>query len=156
MNYADHNAPPRHFRPLSEHERRAVLARIDAAERETMDSFPAPLAGDPYLLRTGPAQALAQAAPKPSPAPLRMIKPAPAPTACGFGTCALTPECTRSCRYREADKALRGHYSERQGQPQRAAMPAPKVDQRLRRIVWTGIALYMVAAGSLFAWYFTH
>ena len=160
MNHTD-RAPARHFRPQSERQRRAVLASIDAAERETLASEPAPLTADPYLLdteRTATSQAnnLRAASPRPSP-PLRLIKPAPEPAACGFGTCALTPECTRKCRYREADQALHGHYSERHGQQadQRTAMPEPKADHQLRRLVVIGLMVYAVVFVGYGVWLFS-
>ena len=73
----------------------------------------------PYLLDTRPASA------HKAPPTLRSIKPARAAEAaqCGHGTCAVSPACTRACRYREADQALRGHYSQRH--TQRAEMPEP-------------------------------
>lgn len=100
----------------------------------------------PLLLKTGSASQ------KPAPK-LRMIKAAHASAECGFGTCALTPACTRQCRYREDDQALRGHYSERH--TQRADMPEPPMrmsDHQARRIAailltawcvgWLGMSLY--------------
>lgn len=83
---------------------------------------PGSMAGDPYLLRTPRTDsALAQAnARKPRP-PLRLIRLADTAPVCGIGTCAVSPECTRDCKYREADRALRGHYNDRH--TQRQAMP---------------------------------
>lgn len=89
--------------------------------------------------------------------PLRLIKPAPTSAACGFGTCALSPDCTSRCRYREADEALRGHHSSRH--TQRADMPkvgSTKVDRRLRAITWRALTafcvLYLVAIAAWMAW----
>lgn len=52
---------------------------------------------------------------------LRLIKPPRAGLSCGYGTCSLTPECTGTCRYSQADNALRSHYNGRH--TQRQAMP---------------------------------
>lgn len=107
----------------------------------------------PYLLDKGEFPIR-----KPS-APLRLIKPATRhheSSACGFGTCALDPECTSRCRYREADEALRGHYSARH--TQRADMPPLKPARsaaerqeaaRLRRRVLVGLAAFWIAAGLI-------
>lgn len=140
-----HPAPPRHFRPLSERQRRAVLDSIDAAERETLDSEPAPLTADPYLLRTGRAQDLAKAKPRPGPYPLRMIKPA------------LHKRPTPIEQYQEAErihaqmKAI-AHLIDQRGP---GLEPMPVVDHRLRRIVWTGLALYMLGMVVAGIWAFT-
>ena len=141
----DHRAPPRHFRPQSERQRRAVLAAIDAAERETLDSEPTPLTADPYLLRTERAQALAQAKPRPGPYPLRMIKPAqhkrPAPIE----------------QYQEAERihAQMMAIEALLKQPVTDLEPMPVVDHKLRRIVWTGLALYMLGMVVAGIWAFT-
>ena len=85
--------------------------------------------------------------------PLRLIKPAPSSAACGFGTCALSPDCTSRCRYREADEALRGHHSSRH--TQRADMPkhtSTKVDQKARRITWMFLAAWCVLWLAVAAW----
>ena len=138
-------APPRHFRAQTARELREIRRRIDAAEFETEQGTPSPVTADPYLLR-------------PAPPPLRLIKPAPEPAICGFGTCAVSPACTRTCRYREADVALRGHYvSERSGliNHQRAPLPEPKADHRLRRAVVIGLLVYAVAFVATGVWLFT-
>lgn len=67
--------PPRHFRPQSQRQRRADLARIDATEREALQSAPIPLTADPYLLRTPADSAVAVDRQGPTRAPLRLIKP---------------------------------------------------------------------------------
>jgi hypothetical protein len=104
----------------------------------------------PYLLDTGPFPI------RKAPAPLRLIKPAPLPAsaACGYGVCALDPECTSRCRYREADEALRGHYSERHTQradmpPLRPARTAAERREavRLRRLVFGGLAAFWLVVG---------
>jgi hypothetical protein len=141
--------PPRHFRPQSERQRREVLRRIDAAENEALASEPAPLTAEPYLLRTERAQALAQAQPRPSPAPLRLIKPAPEPTLCGFGTCALTPECTRKCRYLQAHQALAS--STGPGLAERE--PLPKVDHQARRVVVIALLVYAASCVGFATWW---
>lgn len=79
----------------------------------------------PYLLTPAPDSALVQANTGKRP-PLRLIKTRERASVCGFSVCALSPECTNQCRYREADEALRGHYNSRH--TQRQAMPPLPVD----------------------------
>ena len=78
-----------------------------------------PMAGDPYLLSATRTDSASKAPPK-----LRLIRLADTAPVCGRGTCAVSPECTRECRYREADRALRGHYSSRH--TQRLALPGER------------------------------
>jgi hypothetical protein len=136
MNTTDRN-PPRHFRAQSTRQRREVLARIDAAERETLQGHNNPITGDPYLLRH-------------TPAPLRLIKPAPQPALCGFGTCALNPECTRKCRYLEANQTIVSSTG-----PGIAELPEPVIDHALRRIVFIGLMVWAVAFFAGVAWFLT-
>ena len=98
----------------------------------------------PYLLDTRPASA------HKAPPTLRSIKPARAAEAaqCGHGTCAVSPACTRACRYREADQALRGHYSQRH--TQRAEMPEPAGHNHTARRRFA-ITLLAWSAGCLLA-----
>ena len=151
----DHRAPARHFRPQSERQRRAVLASIDAAERETLNSEPAPLTADPYLMRTQPDSAVAQASRGPTPVPLRLIKRAEPAPQCSSGSCPLTPGCAGRCYLHQAHQALRSSTDQRH--PHRAALPEPvvPVDHTLRRILWTGIALYVLGVVATGLWAFT-
>ena len=148
-----HGAPPRHFRAQSPRELREIRRRIDVAELETLSSQPAPLTADPYLLRTERAKALAQATPKPSPGPLRLIKPAPEPAICGFGACALSPECTRKCRYLEAHQSLASSTGPGLAQP--ANMPAHKVDHQARRVVVIALLVYAASCVGFATWWLT-
>ena len=107
------HAPARfaRVRPLSNSQRADLLRRIDAAEMAAMQATHTSLAGDPLLLDTRP-----RAVPV-----LRMVntrheravaEPVPfksrhEASVCGFGTCAISPACTKGCRYREAAQALR-------------------------------------------------
>lgn len=77
----------------------------------------------PYLLTPAGDQVVGNTphTPRKAHPPLRLIRTSEGGPACGYGTCSLTPECTTKCRYREADEALRGHYSSRH--TQRQAMP---------------------------------
>lgn len=99
-----------------------TLTAIDSegarSARRIWDEVPearGPMAGDPYLLSAPRTDSASKAPPK-----LRLIRLADTAPVCGFGTCAVNPECTRKCVYQEADRALRGHYS---GHTQRQAMP---------------------------------
>ena len=98
----------------------------------------------PYLLDTG-ASAVRR------PAPLRYLKPAPPPPVeCGFGVCAVKPDCTGQCRLRAAQTALQG----RVGTSQRQALPEVDRDRAVRAhtwrytvlalaVFWAGIGLYI-------------
>lgn len=107
------------------------------------------LTPEPYLLNTQPRKA---------PPKLRLIKTGEHGTACGFGTCSLTPECTGKCRYRQADESLRSHYSrlhtQRQDMP--PLQPRTPADQRARALAWrvvVAVALSTVAlAGLALTW----
>lgn len=111
--------PPPHFRSQSERQRLEVLRRLDVAEFEAMqaDSSMTP---DHHRLRTD--------APKPT---LRVVQPGykpQEPSVCGFGVCEMRPECTSSCRYRAAEKALRGvlpQQAERLDAPEELHFPRP-------------------------------
>jgi hypothetical protein len=134
-------APARHYRPQSERQRREVLRRIDAAERES-------LAGDPYLLNAHPTPA------RPAPAPLRLIKMEPEPAICGAGRCSLNPACTRRCRYLQAQQAFASAPA-RRPQPGEIVMVEPteaQIDHRLRRSVVIGLLVYSVSLLGFLAW----
>jgi hypothetical protein len=126
--------PPNHFRPQSTRQRREVLRRIDEVEFETLQGHNNPMTGEPYLLRH-------------TPAPLRLIKPAPQPALCGFGTCALNPECTRKCRYLEADQAIVSSTG-----PGIAELPVPVIDHALRRRIVIGLLVWSAACISGVLW----
>ena len=150
-----HSAATRHFRAQSPRELREIRRRIDAAELEALGSEPAPLTTEPYLLDCGPSNAYSVAKPGPRPAlkPLRLIKPAPEPAICGFGTCALSPECTRKCRYLEASQALAS--STGPGLVQRADLPSPKVDHQARRFVVIALLVYAASCVGFATWWLT-
>lgn len=93
--------------------------------------------------------------------PLRLIKTRERASMCGFGVCALSPECTNQCRYREADEALRGHYSGRHTQRQtmpvlpvqdHSSDPDDVADQRARRLVAIGILAWFAILIAASAW----
>lgn len=134
---SNHPNPPRHFRPQSSHQRREVLRRIDAAERETLQSQPGPLTADPYLLRT--------------PAPLRFIKPPAPANDCNSGACPITPGCTSRCHLRQAHQALRTSIDARH--TQQAELPPAVIDHALRRRIVIGFLVYAVACFGLGAWF---
>jgi hypothetical protein len=119
---------------------------------QTLASEPAALTPDPYLLDTSDNTAAENRRD---------------PAICGFGSCALSPECTRRCRYRQAHQDL-GHYAEAERSHARLRAieqllkepipdrePMPKVDHKLRRTVWIGITAYALWLVALAAWYFT-
>lgn len=94
--------------------------------------------------------------------PLRLIRTSEPGPACGYGTCSLSPECTARCRYREADEALRGHYSgrhtQRQAMPgERSATTAPSdehgpvrnVSDWHERLILGGVLLVVLAAVAM-------
>lgn len=147
------DAPPRHFRAQSPRELREIRRRIDAAELEALGSEPAPLTADPYLLDSGPSNAYSAAkpGPRPAPQPLRLIKTEPEPAICGFGTCALSPECTRRCRYLEASQALAS--STGPGLADRA--PLPKANHQARRVVWIALLVYAASCVGFATWWLT-
>lgn len=140
-----HSTPPAHFRPMSERQRREVLRRIDAAELATLRSVPGPITVDPYLLDTGENTALTQAQRDITHTPLRLVKPTP------------HKHPTQIEQYEEAEriharmKAI--EHLIKQLAPDLEPMPA--VDHRLRRVVWTGIALYMLCVVVYGIWIFT-
>lgn len=148
----DQRAPPRHFRPQSDRQRRAVLASIDAAERETLNSAPSPLTADPYLLKAEPSKAPAQASRGPTPVPLRLIRRPELFSECGHGTCPITPGCTGRCYLRQAHQALRNSIDEREAvQPE----PVVPVNHAMRRIVWVGLIVHALGVAALGLWAFT-
>lgn len=116
---------------------------------KVINSMPRPLLLDTSTVQDTRAVLVAgnfeQRAAESKPKRLRLIKPAPASALCGFGTCALDPACTKSCRYREADQALRGDLDSRH--TQRAAMPPARPTRTnpiARRITWALLALWCV------------
>lgn len=117
----------------------------------------APLTPEPYLLDKGPFPIRRPEQQKAAHKPLRLIKPAHHDrSACGFGTCAVTPECTGRCSIQQADEALRSHYSAHH--TQRAAMPpvahsAPAAeDHRGRPLVWALLIAWCVGCLGVAAW----
>lgn len=144
----DPRAPARHFRPQSDRQRRAVLASIDAAERETLNSAPSPLTADPYLLNTGPGKAPEQASRGSTPVPLRLIKRPEPFSECGHGVCPLSPGCTGRCYLRQAQQALRGNTDEPE-----AELPPPVIDHAMRRVVVIAMLVGMgLTAGGIALW----
>ena len=78
------------------------------------------------------------------------LRPANSAPLCGYGTCALDPACTGKCRYREADEALRGHYSDRH--TQRQAMPEVNRKRRPSDDTANAISAFQSQARSLAFW----
>lgn len=114
-----------------------------------------PMAGDPYLLRDTPSHHLPGTGKK-VPPKLRLIRLSDIAPVCGIGTCAINPECTSKCVYREADRALGGHYSSRHTQ-QAGMPPLPvqsriDVDHRARRRAAMAILLWFAVVLGVSVW----